>query len=196
VVVRAANPGKAVLAAGSAMVVKKSAHVVVDGLTFLGGANTMLKLESSNNVRVTHNTFDRGGSGEGSSKWLYVGGADSHHNRIDHNTFRNKTDSGNYLTLDGSETQVSQYDRIDHNRFLKIGPRAENEKGSDRGTVPWVAIHCPVAICHPVSPSAKAEDKTVTKANAMKLVNSTKAISGRSASLTLPLLILAFLIAA
>jgi poly(beta-D-mannuronate) lyase len=132
VVVRAANPGKAVLAAGSAMVVKKSAHVVVDGLTFLGGANTMLKLESSNNVRVTHNTFDRGSSGEGSSKWLYIGGADSHHNRIDHNTFRNKTDSGNYLTLDGSETQVSQYDRIDHNRFLKIGPRAENEKEAVR----------------------------------------------------------------
>ena len=68
VVVRAANPGKAVLAAGSAMVVKKSAHVVVDGLTFLGGANTMLKLESSNNVRVTHNTFDRGSGGEGSKR--------------------------------------------------------------------------------------------------------------------------------
>jgi poly(beta-D-mannuronate) lyase len=132
VVVKAANPGRAVLAAGSAVVVKKSAHVVVDGLTFLGGANTMLKLESSNNVRVAHNTFDRGSSGEGSSKWLYVGGADSHHNRIDHNTFQNKTDSGNYVTLDGSETQVSQYDRIDHNRFLKIGPRAENEKEAVR----------------------------------------------------------------
>jgi hypothetical protein len=131
-VVKAENPGKAVLAAGSAMVVKRSAHVVVAGLTFRSGANTMLKLESSNNVRVTHNTFDRGGAGEGSSKWLYVGGADSHHNRVDHNTFQNKTDPGNYLTLDGSETQVSQYDRIDHNRFLKIGPRAENEKEAVR----------------------------------------------------------------
>jgi poly(beta-D-mannuronate) lyase len=132
VVVTAANPGKAVLAPGSAVVVKESAHVVVAGITFLGGANTMLKLESSNNVRVTHNTFDRGSSGDGSSKWLYIGGADSHHNRIDHNTFQNKTDPGNYLTLDGSQTQVSQYDRIDHNRFLKIGPRAENEKEAVR----------------------------------------------------------------
>jgi poly(beta-D-mannuronate) lyase len=132
VVVRAANPGRAVVGPGSAIVVKGSAHVVVAGLTFRSGANSLLKLESSNNVRVTHNTFDRGAAGEGSSKWLYLGGADSHDNRVDHNTFRNKTDAGNYLTLDGSETQVSRHDRIDHNRFEKIGPRAENEKEAVR----------------------------------------------------------------
>jgi poly(beta-D-mannuronate) lyase len=132
IVVKAATTGRAVFAAGSEVVVKQSAHVVIAGVTFLGGADTMLKLESSNNVRLTHSTFDRGSSGEGSSKWLYIGGADSHHNRIDHNTFQNKTDPGNYLTLDGSPTQVSQYDRIDHNRFLKIGPRADNEKEAVR----------------------------------------------------------------
>ena len=71
-------------------------------MSFRSGASTLLKLESSNNVRVTHNTFDRGGAGEDSSKWLYIGGAASHHNRIDHNTFQNKTDPGNYLALDGS----------------------------------------------------------------------------------------------
>ena len=143
VVVRAANPGKAVVGSGSAIVVKGSAHVVVAGLTFRSGASTLLKLESSNNVRVTHNTFDRGGAGEDSSKWLYIGGADSHHNRVDHNTFQNKTDPGNYLTLDGSETQVSQHDRIDHNRFLKIGPRAENEKEAVR--LGWTTSPCPRA---------------------------------------------------
>jgi len=132
VVVRAANPGKAVIGSGSALVVRSSAHVVVAGLTFKSGASTLLKLDSSNNVRVTHNTFDRGGPGEDSSKWLYIGGAGSHHNRVDHNTFQNKIDPGNYLTLDGSETQVSQHDRIDHNRFAKIGPRAENEKEAVR----------------------------------------------------------------
>jgi hypothetical protein len=132
VVVRAANPGRAVVGSGSTLVVKGSAHVVVADLTFRSGASTLLKLESSNNVRVTHNTFDRGGAGEDSSKWLYIGGADSHHNRVDHNTFQNKTDPGNYLTLDGSTTQVSQHDRIDHNRFRKIGPRAENEKEAVR----------------------------------------------------------------
>jgi hypothetical protein len=132
VVLRAANPGRAVIGSGSALVIKQSAHVVVAGLTFRSGASTLLKLDSSNNVRVTHNTFDRGGAGEESSKWLYIGGADSHHNRVDHNTFQNKTDPGNYLTLDGSKTQVSQHDRIDHNRFLDLGPRAENEKEAVR----------------------------------------------------------------
>ena len=43
---------------------RASAHVVVAGLTFRSGASTLLKLDSSNNVRVTHNTFDRGGAGE------------------------------------------------------------------------------------------------------------------------------------
>jgi poly(beta-D-mannuronate) lyase len=133
VVVRAANPGKAVIASGAAIVVKNSAHVVVAGLTFKSGASTLLKLDASNNVRVTHNTFERGGGGgEESSKWLYVGGAGSHDNRIDHNSFRNKSDPGNYLTLDGSPTQISQRDRIDHNRFAKIGPRVENEKEAVR----------------------------------------------------------------
>jgi poly(beta-D-mannuronate) lyase len=132
VVVRAANPGKAVIASGAAIVVRDSAHVVVAGLAFRSGASTLLKLDSSNNVRVTHNSFDRGAGGEESSKWLYIGGADSHHNRVDHNTFANKNDPGNFLTLDGSPTQISQHDRIDHNRFAKIGPRAENEKEAVR----------------------------------------------------------------
>jgi poly(beta-D-mannuronate) lyase len=132
VVVRAANPGKAVIAPGSAIVVRDSAHVVVAGLTFRSGASTLLKLDASNNVRATHNTFTRAPGGEESSKWLYVGGADSHHNRIDHNTFTGKTDPGNFLTLDGSPTQISQHDRIDHNRFSRIGPRAENEKEAVR----------------------------------------------------------------
>lgn len=132
VVVRAANPGRAVIAAGSAVVVRNSAHVVVSGLTFRSGASTLLKLDGSNHVRVTRNTFERGAAGEGSSKWLLIGGADSGDNRVDHNTFSGKTDPGNYLTLDGSETQVSQRDRIDHNRFAKIGPRAENEKEAVR----------------------------------------------------------------
>ena len=42
VVVRAANPGKAVIASGSAIVIKDSAHVVVAGLAFKSGASTLL----------------------------------------------------------------------------------------------------------------------------------------------------------
>ena len=133
VVVRAANPGKAVIASGSAIVVKNSAHVVVAGLTFRSGASTLLKLDVvEQRARHPQHLRPRRGAGEESSKWLYIGGADSHHNRVDHNTFRNKTDPGNYLTLDGSPTQVSQHDRIDHNRFARIGPRAENEKEAVR----------------------------------------------------------------
>ena len=159
VVVRAANPGKAVIGSGSTLVVKGSAHVVVAGLTFRSGASTLLKLESSNNVRVTHNTFDRGGAGEGSSKWLYIGGADSHHNRIDHNTFQNKTDPGNYLTLDGSKTQVSQYDRIDHNRFRGSG-RARRTR---RRPCAWAGATSPCPRASPCSRTTCWRSATATR---------------------------------
>lgn len=119
------------------MRVRESAHVVVTGLTFTAGATNLLRLESSHDVRVAHNTFTGAGAGagaggEGASRWLQIGGADSHHNRVDHNTFADKSDLGNFLTLDGSDTQVSRHDRIDHNRFVRIGPRVENGKEAVR----------------------------------------------------------------
>ncbi len=55
----------------------------------------------------------------------------SHHNRIDHNIFRDKQTLGNFITIDGGDV-VSQHDRIDHNYFYNIGPRAENEKEAIR----------------------------------------------------------------
>ena len=133
VVVRAANPGKAVIASGRgdrgqeqrarrrrrSDVPERREHPAQAGVV-------------EQRPRHPQHLRPRRPGGEDSSKWLYIGGADSHHNRIDHNTFRNKTDPGNYLTLDGSETQVSQHDRIDHNRFATIGPRAENEKEAVR----------------------------------------------------------------
>jgi hypothetical protein len=53
----------------------------------------------------------------------------SGYNRIDHNGFEKKSQLGNFITIEGtkrSEPQASQHDRIDHNLFADIGPRAEN----------------------------------------------------------------------
>ncbi|WP_020674152.1 chondroitinase-B domain-containing protein [Amycolatopsis nigrescens] len=122
IAVVAKNRGKAVISAGQ-LEVENSSYVTFDGLTWTN--SDTLKLTSSNNVRLTRNHFRL--TEEESLKWVIIGGENSHHNRIDHNLFEEKRQLGNFITIDGSETQQSQYDRIDNNHFRDIGPRAENE---------------------------------------------------------------------
>ena len=91
-------------------------------------------MQACNNIRITRNTFRL--IETESLKWVIIGGvwndpnAVSHHNRIDHNLFENKSFAGNYITVDGSGDPVyqsSQYDLIDYNHFRNIGPRIVNE---------------------------------------------------------------------
>jgi hypothetical protein len=136
VVIRAQNRGKAELKGKSSFACKGIAFVVFEGFLFTSDVSTVIKTESCNNIRITRNTFRL--SETTSSKWILIGGtyniatANSHHNRIDHNLFENKKQLGNYITIDGSPAslgspEASRYDRIDHNHFRTIGPRAVNE---------------------------------------------------------------------
>ena len=120
ITVVAENRGKAVIDDGQ-LEVANSSYVTFQGLKFTN-SNT-LKITSSNNVRLTRNHFQLT-EGESSLKWVIIQGENSHHNRIDHNLFEEKHQLGNFITIDGSETQQSQHDRIDHNHFRDIGPRA------------------------------------------------------------------------
>ncbi len=133
ITVVAANRGRAVISDGQ-LEVANSSHVVLEGLKWTN-SNT-LKLTSSNNVRLTRNHFRL--TEESSLKWVIIQGANSHHNRIDHNLFEEKHQLGNFITIDGSATQQSQHDRIDNNHFRNIGPRAENEMEAIR--VGWSEI--------------------------------------------------------
>ncbi|MFF5106628.1 chondroitinase-B domain-containing protein [Streptomyces sp. NPDC000134] len=133
VTVVAENRGKALIDDGQ-LEVANSSYVTFEGLKFTNSAT--LKITSSNNIRLTRNHFRL--TEESSLKWVIVQGANSHHNRIDHNLFEEKHQLGNFITIDGSETQQSQHDRIDHNRFSDIGPRADNEMEAVR--VGWSGI--------------------------------------------------------
>ncbi|MFI9811729.1 chondroitinase-B domain-containing protein [Saccharothrix variisporea] len=133
ITVVAANRGQAVVTGGQ-LEVASSSHVVFEGLKWTN-SNT-LKLTGSNNVRLTRNHFRLTESS--SLTWVLVQGADSHHNRIDHNLFEEKHQRGNFIRIDGSATQQSQYDLVDHNHFRNIGPRAENEMEAIR--VGWSGI--------------------------------------------------------
>lgn len=118
---------------------RKCSYIEVKGFNFTSLNVTAIKLQASNNIRITRNRFAI--KETESVKWILVGGiwddpnALSHHNRIDHNLFENKTYPGNFITIDGTPDPTyisSQYDRIDHNHFKFNTPRAENEKESIR----------------------------------------------------------------
>ncbi len=134
IIIRARNIGSAELTGDTYFSFRQCAWVIIEGFLFTTLDNTAIKLEACNNIRITRNTFRL--QETESLKWVIVQGiwndpnALSHHNRIDHNLFENKTMAGNCITIDGTPDPTylsSQYDRIDHNHFRNIGPRRVNE---------------------------------------------------------------------
>ncbi|AUH45140.1 hypothetical protein CXR04_25600 [Streptomyces sp. CMB-StM0423] len=133
ITVVAENRGRAVVTDGQ-LEVANSSYVTFEGLKWTN--SDTLKITGSNNVRLTRNHFRL--TEESSLKWVIIQGANSHHNRIDHNLFEEKHQLGNFITIDGSATQQSQHDLIDNNHFRNMGPRAENEMEAIR--VGWSEI--------------------------------------------------------
>lgn len=136
-VIMSESVGGSEMTGDSKFVLDGTSYVVIHGFKFTN-SGTAVKLEGSNNIRITRNIFDL--NEESSTKWVFVGGiwdepttSLSHHNRIDHNTFQNKSEAGHYITIDGSGgVTQSQFDLIDHNHFRNNMPRFENEKESIR----------------------------------------------------------------
>ncbi|MCF7922492.1 MAG: T9SS type A sorting domain-containing protein [Candidatus Marinimicrobia bacterium] len=132
IIIRAAHIGGAVLAGESYFSLRRSEYITIEGFHFTSDRYTVIKLEACNNIRITRNTFQITETEGQNGKWVYIGGVWdeqdrlSHHNRIDHNIFRDKHQLGNFITIDGGDN-VSQHDRIDHNYFYNIGPRHDNE---------------------------------------------------------------------
>lgn len=129
IVIKAANPLGAVFNAGQ-LELEFTRHIIVQG--FRWTTSTSQKMRGTHYCRLTGNSFELDETGLSSLVWISIGGADSHHNRVDHNDFKNKTALGNYVQLSGENGQVSQYDRIDHNYFFNLGPRAVNGKEAVR----------------------------------------------------------------
>lgn len=134
ILIKAKNIGLSELKGNSYFDFRQCAYITIQGFLFTSTDATVLKLQASNNIRITRNIFRLVETT--SLKWIIIGGvwndpnAVSYHNRIDHNLFENKSLAGNYITVDGSGDPVylsSQYDLIDHNHFRNIGPRIVNE---------------------------------------------------------------------
>ncbi|UXX77663.1 T9SS type A sorting domain-containing protein [Reichenbachiella carrageenanivorans] len=137
--IEAANIGEAKFTGSSYFSLTNCAYITFKGFDFDVEVYTLFKLTGCNNIRISQNVFKN--TGDDGSKLILIGdiweatSCNSHHNRVDHNLFDGKDDSGAWLVIDGSHggtPQVSQYDRIDHNHFRNNGPRVTNEKETIR----------------------------------------------------------------
>jgi hypothetical protein len=143
ILVKSQNLHGAKITGATTFTLSYQSYVTYEGFDFdVEPVSTIFKMEGCSYVRITRNKFSmKKLSDTQSSKWITIGDiwenpvCNSHHNRIDHNLFDGKYDSGAWLVIDGSHGEVpdiSKYDRIDHNIFRNNTPRVANEKETIR----------------------------------------------------------------
>jgi len=114
IVIRAANTTKATVTTGD-LVLQGAAYVQVHGLTWSGSGT--IHLTDCDHCRLSRSRVQRiDGDGE---EWITVDGA-SQSCRIDHNDLGPQSHTGNMIQLSGTDSQVVQYTRIDHNFFHDV----------------------------------------------------------------------------
>ncbi|GHS85130.1 hypothetical protein FACS1894201_04520 [Bacteroidia bacterium] len=138
IIIRAANTGQVTLINSSAFTLRHVEYVTIEGFVFASTNVTVIKTEGARFCHITRNIFHL--TETTSVKWILIGNYYSDtillswNNRIDYNLFENKTQGGNFITIDGcsSSGELSRYDVIAFNHFRNNTPRAANEKESIR----------------------------------------------------------------
>ena len=105
----------------------RCAYVAIEGFSLVHkDVDMACRMTSSHHCRFTRNhvRLDEIIATERLERrlhWLGIDGDNSHHNRVDHNLFEEKNNSGVMICTGGSEVDTgnmaTQYDRIDHNHF-------------------------------------------------------------------------------
>ncbi len=133
IIIKARQKNRSNITGPTTLILRNSEFVTIEGFVFENESSAAIRLEGSNNIRISRNVFRLKEKGRGS--WVMVTGHPkdttilSHHNTIDRNLFEKKKELGNFITIEGtkkSSPAVSQYDVIEWNHFRDIGPRAEN----------------------------------------------------------------------
>lgn len=128
VTIRAVNQGKAIIMGNARFQINESAYIIIKGLRFTNTGNTAVLLNQCNHIRLTRNTFALKEDGT-ELRWLNIKGEQSHHNWIDHNEFGPRRDKGMYVSADGANGQMSQYDVYEYNYFHGLGPSFPRSEG-------------------------------------------------------------------
>lgn len=143
IVIKSKNLYGAKITGSSSFTLSQISNVSIEGFDIdIDPKSTIFKMEGCSYVRITRNWMKMANlTTDQTSKWITIGDVwaneicNSHHNRIDHNLFDGKYDSGAWLVIDGSHgtvPDITKYDRIDHNIFRNNTPRFVNEKETIR----------------------------------------------------------------
>jgi poly(beta-D-mannuronate) lyase len=156
IVIRAAHPGKAVVAGRFGLRIEKSAHVVVEGLAFTHSNHSRaVEVKHSSHVTIRDCTFRLNEDVDQSTHWVYLTGTSSHVT-IRGCLFEEKHKRGCFVTLDGTEQdqqpphQVVQHCRIENCTFRNVGPRVSNGMEAVRlgdSSLSMSEAHCVLSGC-------------------------------------------------
>jgi len=125
IIICAEHRGHAVIRGAAGFAVKDCEHLVLEGLVFTHDADQpAVLLDDCRQVRVTRNLFRLHGRAAPRHKehWVFVVGARSGDNRIDHNLFEHKVNPGSFVFVRGDDSALicSQHDQLDHNHFRDV----------------------------------------------------------------------------
>jgi len=132
VTIKAAPSATPVFTAGSGMYFTGCNNLIFDGLNFsmsVGSGAPWVKLMGCKYTEIKNCHFYSPAAASTGSVWIYIGGDDSHDNRVSYNIMENKTDTGKFILFDGNaaRTCLSLNDIIDHNIFRNTLGRQTNE---------------------------------------------------------------------
>jgi len=125
ITLRAEHRGRAVIGGAAGFVIRDCEHLVLEGFVLTHDADeAAVLLDNCRHVRVTRNRvrLHEQAAPRRVERWVYVVGADSGNNRIDHNLFEHKVNRGCYVFVRGDDAALvcSRHDRVDHNYFRDV----------------------------------------------------------------------------
>lgn len=136
IVIRSVNLGKARVVGRGGFRLVGCEYVAIVGFSFVHkDVGMACRIDDSNHCRLTRNLISVRETAPTEQDrrrlhWVGIGGDDSHHNRIDHNLFEEKRNSGVMIYTGGSSRETghmaTRYDRIDHNHFRNFYPASTN----------------------------------------------------------------------
>ena len=135
IVLRAEHRGRAVIGGVAGFVLRECEHLVLEGFVFSHDSDQpAVLLDSCRHVQVTRNSFrlHERATPRRMEHWVYLVGSHSGNNRIDHNRFERKVNSGSPVFVRGDDAALacSQHDRVDHNHFRDV-VFAQGENGHE-----------------------------------------------------------------
>ncbi len=125
IVIAAAQTGKAEIKGTAGFRIEApSAYIVVCGFVFRQNAGTFTVAPGVTHCRIIQNVFECPPVNTGTKPYISVSGDD---NEISHNTFQNKKDEGQMVSVQGpGGDKMAKRTWIHHNYFFNFPPKANN----------------------------------------------------------------------